>query len=222
MTRLRFATFWALGVGLVLALAGAVAAPADEPAAGWGFVPAEPDSDGPVLQGTTWVSQSLGHGIWFKHLDDDERLAYLERQTGVAVDPWATPEGKEPRFMSFLLILENSSDVRMEFNPLHSWLMTNKQDIQTPMNLTDMSFDYRFNNQDLPEAYEKVRPVLLGETRTVEVGEKISGLLVYKVVRSRTKNFTIDVRLTLHNGDVVRFAARYRRPPKEKKGKNAK
>jgi hypothetical protein len=207
VTRLRFAAFCALGPCLILA-AG--------PTGGWGFVPAEPVEGGPLLQGTTWIGQGLGHGIWFKHLDDAERLAYLERQTGLQIDPWAAPPGANPRFLTFLVVIENRSDTRMEFNPVHCWLMTNKEEIQTPLSLNDMQFDYRFQGQDLPKAYERVGPVLLDGTVTVEIGEKISGLLVYRTVKPKTKSFTVDTRLTMFNGDVVRFSAHYRRPPKNK------
>jgi hypothetical protein len=201
---------------LVCAASGLATEPADAPV-GWGFVPAEPVEGGPQLQGTTWIGQGLGHGIWIKHLEDDERVAYLERQIGVAIDPWASPPGEASRFITFLVVLENRSDSRMEFNPIHCWLMTNKEEIQTPMSLSDMQFDYRFNGQDLPKAYEKVRPVLIGETLMIEAGQKVSGLLVYKTVKPKTKSFTVDTRLTMYNGDVVKFTAHYRRPPKHKK-----
>ena len=111
VTRFRFAAVLALCVWLVFATSGLTAE--TDPSPGWGFVPAEPVEGGPALQGTTWVVQGLGHGLWIKHLEDDERLAYLERQTGLAIDPWASPPGESSRFITFLVVVENRSDMRV-------------------------------------------------------------------------------------------------------------
>lgn len=194
--------------------AGVPAPPGD-----WGFEPDPSVEDAPALQGSTWTERGQQHSIWLKHLDDAERLAYIERQTGVSVDPFRAKPGQAPRFFSFLMVIENRTASNMEFNPMHSWVMTNKKEIQSPLAMTDLGFDYRMmSGRDLPPTYRRVAPALLDLPRTIKPGEKISGLLVYRSFKRKAKRFTVDAKLSLSDGEVVKFTAYYRRI-NAKKGK---
>ena len=174
----------------------------------------EPDIDaaqGLTLQGRTWSREDASLTIHLREVDQAERLNYIEGATGVRIDPFAAPAGSEPRFVTFLLVVENKGDVAVGFNALDSWLKTNRQEIQTPLGLTDLSFDYHTAGLELPAAYESISPVMLEGARTIIPGDSVSGLLVYRVVDSRTKRFHVEVDLIPPSGDVVRFNAPYRR-----------
>ena len=217
MTR---SSFFFVAVACGLSFYGATfGADVPAPRADWGFEPDLSAEDAPVLQGTTWTEGGKQHAIWLKHLDDAERLAYIERQTGVSIDPFRAKPGHEPRFISFLVVIENRTDSNMEFNPMHSWVMTNKKEIRSPLAMTDLGFDYRMmSGQELPPTYQKIGPALLDLPRTIEPGEKISGLLVYRTFKRKVKRFTVDARLSLSDGEVLKFTAYYRRI-NAKKGK---
>lgn len=175
------------------------------------FVPDTAADDAPALHGTTWVGEADGYGVWLKRLDDPERLSYIKRVTGLGIDPFAAPPGKDQRFLTFLLVLENHGTDNLEFNPLKTWLVTNKDEIRTPLGMTDVGFAYRMNGMELPTAYERFEPALLNMPRSVAPDESMSGLLIYKAIDPRTRRFRVEVRISLPDGDVARLAGPYRR-----------
>jgi len=174
----------------------------------------EPDTEaaeGLVLLGETWAREDELFAIYLREIDQQERLKYIQGATGLAIDPFAAPPDKDPRFLSFLLVIENRGDTTVGFNALDSWLKTNRQKIETPLGLTDLSFDYHVAGRDLPPAYERISPVMLEGARTIIPGASLSGLLVYHVVDPKTKRYYIDVDLIPPSGDIIRFRAPYRR-----------
>ena len=178
----------------------------------------EPDlaaAENLTLAGTTWSRDEPTHVVHLRQLDAAERLRYIRGATGVAVDPFATPPGETPRYLTFLIVIENRNDTLLSFNALDCWLTTNRQQIETPLGLTDLSFDYQIMGLAIPAAYERVSPVMLDGTRVLAPGDKLSGLLVYHVVDERTRRFHLDVELTPPSGDELRMRAPYRRvkPP---------
>jgi len=180
----------------------------------------EPDieaAEGLTLQGETWTREDELFAIYLREVDQQERLKYIQGATGFTVDPYAAPPGKAPRFLSFLLVIENRSDTAVGFNALDCWLKTNRQKIETPLGLTDLSFDYHVAGVELPPAYERISPLLLEGARTIIPGDSLSGLLVYHVVEPKTKRYYVDVDLIPPSGDIVRFRAPYRREKSEDK-----
>jgi len=163
------------------------------------------------LQGSTWFQEGEGFAIRLQKIDEAERQAFILRSTGLATDPFAGRPGRPPRFLSFLLEIENRTAGELALNPLDCWLMTNRKKIETPLGLTDLSFHYHIVGADLPPAYEKVGRVLLAHPLTVASGGSVHGLLVYRAIDAKTKTFRVDVQLVLPDGDVIRFAAPYRR-----------
>lgn len=174
----------------------------------------EPDSSAegaPELNGSTWLLEGEDYAIRLQKIDEAERLAFIQRSTGLATDPFAGRPDRPPRFLSFLLEVENRTAGELALNPLDCWVMTNRKRIETPLGLTDLSFEYQVAGADLPPAYEHVGRVLLTYPVTVEAGGSLHGLLIYRAVEPKTKRFHVDVQLVLPNGDVVRLAAPYRR-----------
>jgi hypothetical protein len=179
------------------------------------FVP-NPEADhAPVLEGSTWITEAPFYAIRLQRLTEEERMAYLEKVTGMRIDPFASPPDKEIRFISFLVQIENRGESALQMNPIHCWLKTNKGEVQASMGLNDIGFLYRIVGGDLPPAYSGVRPALLDSTKTIHGGESIHGLLIYRDVEPNTKSYHVDVQLSMPNGDTVRFSAPYRRLKKK-------
>ena len=174
----------------------------------------EPDveaAEGLNLQGETWTREDELFAIYLREIGQEERLKYIEGATGLTIDPFAAPPGEDPRFLSFLLVIENRGDAAFGFNALDCWLKTNREKIATPLGLTDLSFDYHMAGMELPPAYERITPLLLEGARTIIPGDSLSGLLVYRVVEPKTKRYHVDVDLIPPSGDIIRYRAPYRR-----------
>jgi hypothetical protein len=174
----------------------------------------EPDpaaKEAPTLQGSTWVETGEGYAIRLQRISESERQAFLLRSTGLATDPFATRPGHPPRFLTFVLEIENRTEGELALNPLDCWLMTNRKRIETPLGVTDLSFEYHVVGADLPPAYEKVGQVLLAHPVIVAPGGSLHGLLVYRSVDPKTKAYHVEVQLTMPDGNVIRFSAPYRR-----------
>jgi hypothetical protein len=187
----------------------------------------EPDlakAEGLTLQGQTWAHEDEFFTVYLRELDQQERLKYILGATGVKVDPYAAPAGKGPRFISFLLVIENQSETAIGFNALDCWLKTNQNKLATPLGLTDLTFDYHMAGMEVPPAYERITPVLLEGARTIIPGESLSGLLVYRVVDPRTKRYHVDIDLIPPSGEIIRIRAPYRRerPENDKKKRGDK
>lgn len=175
------------------------------------YLPDPGAKNAPVLQGSTWLRDDDGCAVRLQMIDDEERQAFLLHATGLATDPFAGRPGQPPRFLSFLLELENRTEGEVALNPLDCWLMTNRKQIETPLGLTDLSFDYHVAGSDLPPAYENIGRVLLAHRITVKPGKSLHGLLVYRAVDAAAKTFRVEIQFTLPDGNVVRLAAPYRR-----------
>ena len=196
---------------MLLALCCAVAVNSAEPAPVAQF---EPDTDAPglgLLQGSTWVGGGATWQVWIKLLDDAERLNFIERMTGLAIDPFAGRPNKPPAYHTFLVVLENQGSAALSFNPQSCWLKTNRSKILLPQGLASLSFNYRITGREFPAAYETVQDALFERAVFVTPGERISGLLVYDRVERKTKRWDLGLRLTLPNGERAAFNAPYRR-----------
>jgi hypothetical protein len=167
-----------------------------------------------VLRGSTWTLETDEVTIHLRQVDDAERLNFIGHVTGLAVDPFGSPYDEPPRFLSYLVHIENRGPESLEFNPVHSWLTTNRKQILYPLGMTDLHSMYHEGGMELPDTYERVGPAVLEQARTIDAGTALSGLLVYRIVDARTRSLQVDIELTRPNGKAVLFAAHYRRPPK--------
>ena len=180
-----------------------------------------PDADRPgpiVLRGRTWTLETDEVTIHLRQVDDGERLNFIGHVTGLAVDPFASPYDEPPRFLSYLVHIENRGKEALEFNPVNSWLTTNRKQILYPVGMTDLLSMYHEGGMELPETYDRVGPAVLERARTIDPGATLAGLLVYRVVDARTRSLSVDIELTRPNGKAVLFAAHYRRPKKGEHG----
>jgi len=207
------------GVLVLLALlAGPAPADPNTPAPPLVLVP-DTSQPGPVvLRGQTWTLETKDVTIHLRQVDDTERRNFIGHVTGLSIDPFAAPADEPPRFLSYLVHIENRGKEALEFNPVNSWLTTNRKQILYPVGLADLLSMYHDGGMELPDAYERVGPAVLEQARTVDAGATLAGLLVYHIVDVRTKSYQIDIELTKTNGKAVLFAAHYRRPPKNERG----
>lgn len=181
----------------------------------------EPDADGETtgaLQGTTWVGGGPTWKIWVKQLDPAERLNFIERTTGLTIDPYAGRPDEPPAYHTFLVVIENDGPTGLSFNPQSAWIKTNKNKVLLPRGLADLSFNYRVTGRELPVAYENVQDALFERAVSVAPGDTASGLLIYNRVQKKTKRWNLGLRVTLSDGERAAFNAPYRRTDLKKKG----
>jgi hypothetical protein len=205
----------AIGLLLPVVLVGASLAGAREPA----LPEFEPDLERAgdlTLRGSTWTHEAPEHTMLLRQVEDDDRLRYIEGRTGVSIDPFATPPGRSSRYLSYLLVIENKGEKAVGFNALGCWLKTNREEILTPIGLTDLSFDYQLAGLELPASYERISPALLEGALTIGPNESISGLLIYHAADPKTKRYQIDLDLIPPSGDIIRVRVPYRRISEDK------
>jgi len=206
---------WRLAV--VSVLCASFAAGAAKPARVAHF---EPDTDAAAaaaLQGSTWVGGGGTWKVWIKQLDDEERLNFIERTTGLEIDPFAGRPDQPPAYHTVLLVLENQGSAGLSFNPQSCWLKTNRSEVLLPQGLADLSFNYRVTGRQLPVAYQAVQTALFERAVSIAPGERVSGLLVYDRVKIKTKRWNLGLRLVLPDGERAVFNAPFRRTDLKKK-----
>ncbi len=175
------------------------------------FVPDEPSASSMTLGGSTWSHVGSGFSMSLQQLTDPERAAYIEHVTRLPIDPFLAPPTEEPRYLTFLLQLENRGDRAGTFNPLDCWLVTNDRQILYPLGLDTLGTAYRELESELPQAYEGVRPALLEHSSILGPGDSVAGLLIYRACGPKTKRFHVDLQVVAGGGDVIKASAPYRR-----------
>jgi hypothetical protein len=200
---------WCLGLALTLFCS--LPSGAAKPSSGAHFEPDTDSAGAALLQGSTWVGGGGNWKVWIKQLDDEERLNFIQRTTGLGIDPFAHRPDVPPAYHTFLLVLENQGSANLSFNPQSCWLKTNRNEVLLPQGLADLSFNYRVSGRELPVAYEKVQTALFEQAVSIAPGERASGLLIYDRVNVKTKRWNLGLRLTLPDGEPAAFNAPYRR-----------
>lgn len=183
-----------------------------------GELPYEPDDSKELpgyLNGETWIEQGPGCEIRLRMLTEAERLAFLEETTGYRIDPYATPPNQEPRFVSFLLEIENRTEGQILFQSQSAWLRAGTQ-IQNPLGIDGLSSTYAVVEMQMGSAYERARPGIMEGSSTIVAGETKRGVLVYRKVKERTKKFYVEMQLTMPSGELMRTHAPYRVVKKKK------
>jgi hypothetical protein len=197
-----------LVVSLSLSLLGSAATSgAASPAP---FAPDRAASARGALEGQTWTLEAPDCTLRLRLVGASERLAIIERTTGAPVDPFATPPGAERGFVSFAIEVENRAESTVIFHPERARLVV-AHDVDTPLGMQALETAYRLSGRDLPEAYRGAAAAVLEQSRTLAPGEALSGLLVFRAPRPRTRSFVTEVQLTLPSGTVATLAAPYRR-----------
>lgn len=195
-----------MAAGLVAATLALAKAPA-------GPVVYDPDPAQPgagKLDGETWGKIGPTAAIRLTRIDDATRSGFIHRRCGLETDPFqASPTGNG--FISFHVLVENLSEVRMVFQPQACRLVTSWKDSQGPIDLPAIWTAYEINDQPLPKGIERIRSAILDGEVVLGPGEKKDGLLVYKAVDPKIKSWQVDVAATLTDGKAFAFSAFYKR-----------
>jgi hypothetical protein len=199
---------------LIASLGLIVSAAQDEPRR---LVPKPDEPGADTLVGSTWVSEDEGYALRLQRIDAAQRLAYIEHMTGLTTDPFASKPGQPPRYLSFVLEIQNRGDQPLQFDPRKCWLITGKKEIQSPLEMTDLSFQYRTIGQELPPAYARAGSALFGHIVDLRAGESQAGLLVFRAVPAKTRRYSVDAQIVLANGSVAKITGFYAREKKDKK-----
>ncbi len=148
-------------------------------------------------------------------MNDEERKNFLAQVTGLGIDPFASPKDEPARFLSFLVRVENRGDEPLEFNPVNSWLTTNRKQILYPIGLDRPAVDVP---RGWARAARGVREDRAGRARACphdsSATRRSPVCWCIAIVDARTKSYQVDIELTRTNGKAVLFTAPFRRPPK--------
>ncbi len=163
------------------------------------------------LVGTTWV---LGHPqvvLRLRQVDRTERLDYIELLTGTPIDPTGSPGTPETDWVSFVVEIENRSQNPLLVHPERWWLVGKGRDIQSIVGLDRFGAALRLAGGELPQAWERARPAIFENSRWIDAGARVEGLLFYRAPSEHSKTFHIDLQVVLADGSEARMTAPYRR-----------
>ncbi len=147
------------------------------------------------------------------------RRRMMTATLGLEYDPFATPSGTAPRFYTFLLSLENTSDRALFFNPGTSRILNNTNKVAYPLDYTALYQDVaRGTNLTL----RQLQQVIYDRTFDLRPGAKARKLLVFKSWRDyKWETFTLGITLNSDGLSVVELSVPFRKEVlrTEKKGK---
>ena len=174
------------------------------------FVP-EQLAEGPIYGEFGWMMEGPGYQIRLQRLDDAGRRAFIRETTGSGTDPFARPP-EHPGFLTFRVDLTNLGADNLSLRVEDCWLIGGKKTkVQYPIDLQTMQTNFRMMGQELPTAYEQAGQALLGSQVHPKRGETVSGLLVFRQVVDRTRQFVVELRPMTTFGQVGVHRAPYRR-----------
>ena len=126
----------------------------------------------------------------------------------IEYDPFATPSGMEPRFYTFLISLENTSERSVFFNPSTSRLLTNHNKVAYAM-------DYSALYQDLARArgltLKQLQQVVFDRSFQLGPGGRARKLLVFERLPEKWDSFTLGMTLDVDGLSVVELSAPFRK-----------
>jgi hypothetical protein len=65
-------------------------------------------------------------------------------------------------------------------------------------------------------AYDRSVTAVVPTTRTLYAGDSLTGLLVYRAFKPKTKRYRLDIQITTASGDVSKVTIPYRRIKKDR------
>ena len=206
----------AAGAIALCALGGAAsAAPAFVPDA---QVDTKAAASAPRLSGSTWIAEQGAVTLRVQLVDDADRLRYLEHVTKLPVDPFASPPGKEGRFLNFAVELENRDAGSVSFNPRDVWLHDDRSPGPAAVfGISDLASAYRLAELEFPAAYEHAERAVLEQPVVVAAGGTLRGLLIYRDRSPKARRLRLTLNWTAADGTNPHFDARWIKPPEPKR-----
>jgi hypothetical protein len=186
----------------------------EPPAAPPLFLPDPTVPGAPVLLGEAWRYETPASSAVLERIGDSARLAFIEKTTGFAIDPFVSRPDRGPGFVTFRFDLENRSDGTMVFQPQACALLSRQHDIERPLDLPTLYSVYSIQDREMPAAYANVKKALFDSQVMLHPGQRVSGLLVFRAVDPKVKSYRVEISWTTADGRGEGFEAPYRRPKK--------
>lgn len=179
----------------------------------------DPDPTQPgagTLQGETWSKESPSASLWLTRIDEDTRIGYVRRRTGLELDPFKTTPGRNAGgFIAFHVLVENRTETRLVFQPQACRLQTSWKDFQAPLDLPTILAVFAMADRPAPAGIENIRNAIIDGEIILGPGEKRDGLFIFHAFEEPPKRFQIDIGATLTRGEPFGFSAFYKkRKPK--------
>ena len=148
-------------------------------------------------------SDSSGVRAVIQYLDDPSRRAALASVLGREVDLFPERTGSSRGYMAFALEIENRGSGDLNFEPGHTLLATDRQDVEFPL---DYSALYQMVSRSGAAApsLEEIERAVYGRAVTIRPGGAVRKLLVFEGPRNgKFKKFEVKVRsLHVPSGDL--------------------
>lgn len=143
-------------------------------------------------------------------LDDEARRAFLQKRTGVTLDPFASAPGSPAGFLAFRVRIANRGRGDLAFQPQLARLEFGKHDVRRPVSWPDVLLAFGTLGLAPPPAYAASRPAILDGDVVLEPGGEVTGLLPFRRPPPGTKTFLAIFQATSASGETISLAAPYR------------
>jgi hypothetical protein len=188
---------------------------AKEPAAPVIYDPDPTQPGAGKLQGETWSKESPSASLWLTRIDEETRIAYVRRRTGIELDPFMTTPGRNAGgFIAFHVLVENRTETRLVFQPQACRLQTSWRDFQAPLDLPTILAVFAMADRPAPARIENIRNAIIDGEIILGPGEKRDGLFIFHALEEPPKRFQIDIGATLTRGEPFGFSAFYKKRKK--------
>jgi hypothetical protein len=175
------------------------------------YLPNPEGDDAAMLSGETWVGVGPDFTLRVQLIDEDERRAFIEKVAGYPTDPFASPPDRPSGYVTFVMELENQGGASLLFRAQQCWLVTSKNEHLDPISMEGLRARYGLVGGEMSSVYARSVTALLPTTQTLEAGESLAGLLVYRISKPNPRWYKLEIQITTANGDVTTITAPYRR-----------
>jgi hypothetical protein len=178
----------------------------------------DPDPSQPgagALQGETWSKEAPSAGLWLTRIDEATRTAFVQRRSGLTLDPFVSAPGRQTGgFLAFHVLVENRTETRMVFQPQACRLQTSWKDYQAPLDLPTILAVFAMADRPAPDGIDRIRSAIFDGEVVLLPGERRDGLFIFHALDPTPKRFQIDLGATLTRGEPFGFSAFYKKRKK--------
>lgn len=137
------------------------------------------------------------------------RRRMMAATLGLHYDPFATPSGMEPRYHTFLISLENTSERVVIFNPSTSRIVNNTNKVSYPLDYTAL---YQGIARSTHLTLKQLHQVTYDRSFDLLPGAKSRKLLVFEGWRDfKWESFTLGLTLEVDGLSVVALSVPFRK-----------
>jgi hypothetical protein len=125
-------------------------------------------------------------------LEPPARRAFIETLDPDADDPFAVAPGRPERYHAFRVTFDNDSRGDVIFQPGNVLLITDRQEQQFPVDLTDLyRLAVRAEAADPERMVDRVNGLIFDSSTTIPRGERLSRLLLFGPLPVKWKQFRL-------------------------------